>query len=88
MTIEFRRSFLKDLKLIGDKRILRRVREKIEEVGEAKSTSEISNLKMLQGAGNYYRIRVGNFRLGIAIKGETVIFVRLLNRKEIYKYFP
>lgn len=88
MKTEFRHSFLKDLKLIDDKRILKRVREKIDEVGQAKSPSDISNFKKLRGAGDYYRIRVGDYRFGIAIDGETVIFARFLNRKEIYKYFP
>jgi mRNA interferase RelE/StbE len=86
--IEFRRSFLKDLKLIDDKGILKRAREKIEEVKQAKSLSDISNLKKLKGSGDYYRIRVGDYRFGIAVAGENVIFVRFLNRKEIYKYFP
>ena len=88
MKIEFRRSFLKDLKLIDDKGILKRAREKIEEVKQAKSLSDISNLKKLKGSGDYYRIRVGDYRFGIAVAGENVIFVRFLNRKEIYKYFP
>ena len=64
MKIEFRRSFLKDLKLIDDKGILKRAREKIEEVKQAKSLSDISNLKKLKGSGDYYRIRVGDYRFG------------------------
>jgi mRNA-degrading endonuclease RelE of RelBE toxin-antitoxin system len=31
---------------------------------------------------------VGNYRLGLIIEAETVIFVRVLHRKEIYRYFP
>jgi len=67
---------------------LKRVREIIEEVERAKSPSEISNLKKLKGRGDYYRIRVGEYRVGIALAGETFVFVRFLNRKDIYKYFP
>lgn len=36
----------------------------------------------------YYRIRVGDYRLGLALEGDTVILVRFLHRKEIYRYFP
>lgn len=33
-------------------------------------------------------MRVGEFRIGITVKQDTVVFVRCLDRKEIYKYFP
>ena len=46
------------------------------------------DLKKLSGGGDYYRIRVGDYRTGIALEGETVAFVRCLHRKEIYRYFP
>ena len=88
MKLEFRSSFAKDLKSIRDKALLRRVREIIEEVERAKSPSEITNLKKLKDRGNYYRIRTGNYRAGITIAGDTVVFVRLMNRRDIYKYFP
>jgi mRNA interferase RelE/StbE len=67
---------------------VRRAREIIEEAERAKSPSEISNLKKLKGRGNYYRIRIGDYRAGITIAGDTVVFVRLMNRRDIYKYFP
>jgi len=86
--VEFQRSFLKDLQLIKERHILNRVRDKIEEVEKANSSSDISNLKKLKGGGNYYRIRIGDHRLGIVIESESIKFVRFLNRKDIYKYFP
>lgn len=42
----------------------------------------------MKAEGNYYRIRVGEYRIGMAVNENTVIFVRVLNRKEIYRYFP
>jgi mRNA interferase RelE/StbE len=86
--LEFRSSFAKDLKSIRDKALLKKVRETIEEAERAKSPSEISNLKKLKGRGTYYRIRIGDYRLGITLAGDTVVFARFLNRKDIYKYFP
>jgi mRNA interferase RelE/StbE len=67
---------------------LKRIREKIDEVERAQSLSEISKLKKLSGHAAYYRIRVGDYRLGITAAEDTVVFVRFLNRKDIYKYFP
>jgi len=37
---------------------------------------------------NRYRIRVGNYRIGIEIQGDKVEIMRVLNRKEFYRYFP
>ena len=42
----------------------------------------------LQGGDDFYRIRVGDYRLGIIVELEAVVFVRCLNRREIYRYFP
>jgi mRNA interferase RelE/StbE len=86
--VEFRESFAKDLKGVKDRGLLKRVREIIEALEKADSLADISNLKKLKGGGNYFRLRIGDYRIGIALEADTVVFVRLLNRKDIYKYFP
>jgi mRNA interferase RelE/StbE len=86
--LEFRTSFAKDLNSVRDKATARRVRELIEEIEGAESLNEVSNIKKLKGRGNYYRIRMGDYRLGIALEGEYAVFVRFLHRKDIYRYFP
>lgn len=88
MTLEFRASFTKDLRSIRDRSILRRVRETIVEVEAAGSVLEIKNLKKLRTEGHYYRIRLGHYRLGLTIEDNTVSFIRLLHRREVYRYFP
>jgi mRNA interferase RelE/StbE len=86
--VEFRESFARDLKGIKDKGLLKRVKELIEAVESADSLMDTPNLKKLKGRGNYFRLRIGDYRIGIALENDTVIFVRFLNRKDIYKYFP
>ena len=88
MKVEFRGSFAKDLKGVKEKGLLGKVREVIEAVEKADSLTELPNLKKLKGGGNYFRVRVGDYRVGVALDGETVVFVRFLNRKDIYKHFP
>ena len=90
MRIEFKRSFKEDLKKIKDKTILQKVRELISAIEETKSLSNIRNIniKKLKGYKDYYRIRLGNYRIGIKLEGDKVIFVRILHRKDIYRYFP
>lgn len=88
MKVDFRDSFAKDLKGVKEKGLLSRVREVIEAVEKANSLAELPNLKKLKGGGNYFRVRVGDYRIGIALENDTIIFVRFLNRKDIYKHFP
>jgi mRNA interferase RelE/StbE len=71
---EFRESFAKDLKGVKDKGILKRVKELIEAVEKADSLADLSNLKRLRGGGNYYRLRVGDYRIGISLENDTVMF--------------
>ncbi len=89
MNLEFKKSFAKDLrKKVHDKKLLSRVKEIIQEVDNADSVHELVNLKKLKAYGNYYRIRSGDYRIGLIIKDDVVHFVRLLHRSEIYRYFP
>lgn len=88
MTVEFRTSFARDLKTVRDAALLTRIQSAIETVQQAETLQDIPNLLKLQGGGNFYRLRVGDYRLGLEITGETAAFVRCLNRSEIYKNFP
>jgi len=83
----FRSSFTRDLSRITDKSLLKRVKEAIEAVERAKSISDLPNHKKLKSSKNYYRLRIGDYP-GLAVEEDTVVFVRFLNRKEIYRYFP
>ncbi len=88
MKVEFKESFLKDLERVRDAAIRRRVKEIIEQVETAATPSDIANLKKLRGSERYYRIRTGDYRIGLVLEGDTVVFVRFLHRKDIYRYFP
>jgi mRNA interferase RelE/StbE len=84
----FRKSFERDLKKIKEQPILEQLKQVIEEVEAAASLKEVSGVKRLSGAGGFYRIRVGEYRIGIASEASQVEFVRCLHRREIYRYFP
>ncbi|MFH1076788.1 MAG: type II toxin-antitoxin system RelE/ParE family toxin [Pseudomonadota bacterium] len=88
MNVQFRASFSKDLRNIKNKNLLDRIKGVIENVENAQRLEDISNLKKLKGRNIYYRIRSGEYRIGLIIENNTIVFVRCLNRKEIYRYFP
>jgi len=85
---EFRKTFEKDLRKINDKSLLAKVKSVIMAVEEATSLDDIANLKKLKGYEGYFRIRIGDYRLGIFLDGETILFVRIIHRREFYRYFP
>lgn len=88
MNVEFRNSFARDLRRIRDRALLSRVQQVIEQIERAEEFGTIGNVKKLKGSEDYYRIRVGNYRVGIIVANETVIFVRFLHRRDVYRYFP
>lgn len=101
MVVVYEKKFLKDLQKIKDKNVLKRIQLKLEEieviVGSHEDNGEppaIPGLVKLQGYDYYYRIRVGDYRLGISIEitlddiEDVFRFVRCLHRKDIYRYFP
>lgn len=42
----------------------------------------------MEGHANFYRIRIGQYRVGIVLEAGVVDFVRFLHRKDVYRYFP
>ena len=88
MKTAFRESFDKDLSAATDAALLRRIQKVIEQVEAARTFQQIPNLKRLESSGKYYRIRLGEYRLGFVFENGAVTFVRCLHRKEIYRYFP
>jgi mRNA interferase RelE/StbE len=86
--VEFSRTFGKDLEAILDIKTLTRFEGAIEGVRKARALTQVRNVKQLKGTAGFFRIRVGHFRLGFKVVGETAIFLRCLPRKEIYRRFP
>jgi mRNA interferase RelE/StbE len=88
MNVQFLNQFNRDLNKIQHASVKRALDKTIEEIKAANSLSEIRNVKKLQGFKSAYRVRIGDYRLGFFLSGNTVEFARILNRKEIYRYFP
>ena len=88
MKVLYEKSFLKDLKKRSDKTLKKRVKSVILDIKIAENRSELSNLEKLKGYPLAYKIRIGDYRLGLFIENETVILSRFLHRKEVYKKFP
>jgi mRNA interferase RelE/StbE len=89
MKVEFRKSFIRDLRRHArDTMLLSRVQKIIQNVETIDDPLDMGDLKKLKAEGSYFRIRVNNYRIGLIIEKDTAIFVRLLDRREIYRHFP
>ena len=64
MKTVYKNSFVKDLKKVREKNIKNRVRSMIEDAEQAEKISELAGLKKMRGGENYYRIRIGSYRIG------------------------
>lgn len=89
MITQYLPSFIKDLKALKSTPYYENIKTlAFEEIPQILTIEEITNIKKLQGYENAYRIRVGDYRIGIIFDGETIVFQRVLHRKDIYRYFP
>ena len=88
MKLEIRRSFTRDIRRIQNQSLLNRIDRKIAEMEAASDITEVSGVeKLTSSSGNDYRIRIGNYRLGVTIENEVAILVRFGHRSDIYRRF-
>ncbi|PSN16185.1 plasmid stabilization protein [filamentous cyanobacterium CCT1] len=88
MRVEFRKTFEKDLRKIREQALLGKIKSIIEATEAAETLDEVANIKKLKGEDGYFRIRLGDYRIGLFLQDEVLLFVRILHRKEFYRYFP
>ncbi|WP_325064844.1 type II toxin-antitoxin system RelE family toxin [Dolichospermum flos-aquae] len=52
------------------------------------SLEEIPDIKAMRGYNDRYRIRINDYRVGIEVNGDIIEVMRVLHRREFYRYFP
>lgn len=88
MEVQFKKSFIKDIGALKDSAVRKKLKGVIESAKAASTLADIANLKKRKGKGSYYRVRLGEYRVGLIFDEGRLTFVRVLHRKEIYRYFP
>jgi mRNA interferase RelE/StbE len=86
--VGYRKRFLKQLA-----RLPAGIRTQVEafafeQLPNASSIAATGVNEKMQGRGNYYKSRFGQFRVGMELHGETLVLKVVMYRKDIYKYFP
>ena len=84
----YKKRFLKDLAKLPLE--ARKAIEKFafEEAPKLKSVGESGKIEQMKGYKGYYKVRYGSYRIGLKVGADLISFERVLDRKEIYRYFP
>ena len=89
MKVESNSRFIRDISRISAPALARRVNQKIAEIEAAASIRDVSNVRRLNTpSGIHYRVRIGDYRLGIIVEGEVAVLVAFGPRDDIYRRFP
>ena len=90
MNVSFKPSFIKDFQdlPVDAKRAVKRICLII--FPKLKNLFDFREYKIkpIKGFKGYYRIKLVDFRLGFKKENNSVIFMRVKHRKDIYKCFP
>jgi mRNA interferase RelE/StbE len=88
MKYEIERMFEKDFNKLKDKKLAENILMVIDDVSASESISDIKNMIKMKGHSNAYRIRSGDYRIGVIIEDNLVTFTAFDHRRDIYKRFP
>ncbi|ELS03944.1 cytotoxic translational repressor of toxin-antitoxin stability system [Xenococcus sp. PCC 7305] len=87
--VEYTKRFLKELASLPEDTQVRIESIVFNEL-ESENPFDLGYLKKMKGYQDKYKIRVGNYRVGLTIhkQRQTIICQRVAHRREIYQIFP
>jgi mRNA interferase RelE/StbE len=88
LEFHFNKMFLKELAKVPEKQRLRIESFVFSEVQKYNTPEAIPNIGKIKGYKNYYKIRFGNYRAGLRLVNNILVFERILHRKDIYNFYP
>ena len=89
MEIKLTDSFVKDLRRLP-KPMQKRVIEAVEQCQSVEDVTDIEHYKPLHTKKNrvFFRIRISNYRVGVQIIEDILIFQTIGSRGDFYKTYP
>jgi mRNA interferase RelE/StbE len=84
----YRKRFLKDLASLPSQVRAQVEHFVFEEMPQAGSLQETGRAERMTGYPGCYKARFGSYRVGMVLEADTLVFERVLHRKEIYRKFP
>jgi mRNA interferase RelE/StbE len=89
MELHFTKTFLKDLAKVQPVKRRKQIEEFVFEIMPLSlSLESLGLVEKMTGYENFYKIRFGDYRIGLNKTSTQIELIRVLHRKEIYKVFP
>ena len=88
MEIVFMNSYLRSIKKIKDKELLIDLNFAVENIETSINLTDVKNIKKMSDYNNFFRIKIGDYRLGIVNENNIIYLVQFEHRNDIYKKFP
>ena len=88
MKIHYSRRFLKQLTKIPfstSNKIEQFIFDELPTIAQIELSGKIEKMK---GYDGYYKVRFGSYRIGMYYQEDTLHIKLVMNRKDIYNYFP
>jgi mRNA interferase RelE/StbE len=88
MDVRYSKKFLKQLAEVPSDTRLKIEHFVFNELVSASSIHGLGKVEKMQGYDGFYKVRFGQYRLGLVIENKMITVKIVMHRKEIYKFFP
>jgi len=88
MEVAFTKTFSKQIDALRDESLKLRLAQVVQNVMLTNTLQDIVNLKKMKGHPTAYRIKIGDYRIGLFFEEGSIIFAYMAHRKDIYNHFP
>jgi len=88
MKVEYRKRFLKELALLPQNQRKEVEKFVFEILPEATTLSSVGKVEKMKGYHQFYKVRFGDYRLGLQLIDKLLVVERIAHRKDIYNIFP
>jgi mRNA interferase RelE/StbE len=86
--VKYRKKFLKELSLIPSVQRIKIEQLVFKSLPEADSIHEIGSIEQMKGYPFCFKVRFGNYRIGLRMEDDVIVLEKALHRKDIYRHFP
>ncbi len=88
MKVDFSKAFKKDIAKLSNQGLKQKLKRVIIRLENEKSLRTVPNCIKVQNHSSAYRIRIGDYRLGVYYENNNIQIARFVKRNDIYKLFP
>jgi mRNA interferase RelE/StbE len=88
MIVKYNKNFLKELNKLPNNISANIENFVFETLPKNDNLQSVGKIEKLSGHKNCFKVRFGNYRVGIKKQDDEIIIATVKHRKEIYKFFP